>query len=56
MNNAANTQPATEFQVVQRERMLRELMSDLADMVGNGDLTSEAANEWYSDKADQWNA
>jgi polyhydroxyalkanoate synthesis regulator phasin len=38
-----------------RERMLRELASNLADLVESGDMTSEQANEWYSDKADQWN-
>jgi hypothetical protein len=37
-----------------RERMLRELMSDLANMVETGDLTDMQANEWYSMKADQW--
>lgn len=38
-----------------RERKLRELMDDLSDLVQSGDLTSEQANEWYNDKADQWN-
>jgi hypothetical protein len=37
-----------------RERMLRELMSDLANMVEAGDITDMQANEWYSMKADQW--
>lgn len=37
-----------------REQMLRELSSDLADLVASGDMTPEQANEWYSDKADQW--
>lgn len=37
-----------------RERKLRELMSSLNDLVRSGDLTSEQANEWYNDKADQW--
>ena len=37
-----------------REQMLRELASDLADLVEAGDLTSEQANEWYNAKADQW--
>jgi polyhydroxyalkanoate synthesis regulator phasin len=47
-----------DFQKIQdgtRERMLRELASDLADLVASGDMTDEQANEWYSDKADQWN-
>lgn len=37
-----------------RERMLRELASDLADLVASGDLTEEQANEWSAAKADQW--
>ena len=48
----------TEFQVARdqrRERMLRELASDLANLVESGDMTDQQANEWYNDKADQWN-
>ena len=45
MNRAADTKTA---------RMMRELQSDLADMVDAGDLTAEQANEWANDKADQW--
>ena len=37
-----------------REQMLRELLSDLNDMVEAGELTSEQANEWLNQKADQW--
>jgi hypothetical protein len=37
-----------------RERMLRELMSDLVLMVEAGEITDEQANEWYNMKADQW--
>lgn len=37
-----------------RDRMLRELWSDLAAMVESGDITDEQANEWYATKADQW--
>ncbi len=37
-----------------RERLLRELASDLADLVRSGDLTDEQANEWLAHKADQW--
>ena len=47
----------TELQNIndtRRERMLRELSSDLADLVLSGDLTEQQANEWYNDKADQW--
>ena len=35
-------------------RMMRELQSDLSDLVRNGDLTAEQANQWANDKADQW--
>ncbi len=35
-------------------RMLRELQSDMADLVASGDLTAEQANEWVNAKADQW--
>ena len=38
-----------------RERMLRELTSDLANMVESGDLTDVEANDWFNMKADQWN-
>jgi len=41
-------------EITRRERMLRELMADLANMVESGDITDEQANEWYNDKADQW--
>ena len=37
-----------------REQMLRELMSDLCDLVEAGEMTDMQANEWYNDKADQW--
>ena len=37
-----------------RERMLRELASDLADLVDAGEMTEQQANVWYNDKADQW--
>lgn len=38
-----------------RERMLRELLSDLCDLVRSGDITDMEANERYNEKADQWN-
>lgn len=38
----------------QTERMMKELQSDLADMVEAGELTDEQANEWANYKADQW--
>ena len=41
-------------QIAKREQMLRELMSDLVNMVEAGDLTDMEANEWYNMKADQW--
>jgi hypothetical protein len=37
-----------------RERMLRELASDLADLVEAGEMTETAANEWHARKADEW--
>ncbi len=37
-----------------RERKLRELASDLADMVEAGLLTDTQANEWHAKKADDW--
>jgi hypothetical protein len=37
-----------------RERMIRELQSDMADLVRSGDLTAAEANEWVNHKADQW--
>lgn len=37
-----------------REQMLKELQSDMADLVCSGDLTAEQANEWVNAKADQW--
>lgn len=38
-----------------RERMLRELMSDLSAAVERGEITDQQANDWYNMKADQWN-
>jgi len=35
-------------------RMLRELQSDMADLVESGDMTDAEANEWVNHKADQW--
>lgn len=40
---------------MKRERMLKELMSDLCNMVEAGDMTDMEANEWHNMKADQWN-
>lgn len=37
-----------------RESMLKELSSNLADMVQAGDITDMQANEWFNMKADQW--
>lgn len=36
------------------ERMMKELQSDLSDLVASGDLTENEANEWANMKADQW--
>lgn len=49
MNAAA--QIAEETKVA---RMLRELQSDMADLVASGDMTADQANEWVNSKADQW--
>lgn len=35
-------------------RMIRELQSDLADLVAAGEMTPQEANEWANAKADQW--
>jgi len=35
-------------------RMLKELQSDMSDLVESGDMTAEEANEWINRKADQW--
>jgi hypothetical protein len=37
-----------------RERMLRELWSDLGDLVRTGDISPIEAMEWYNRKADEW--
>lgn len=41
-------------QEARREQLLRELASDLSDLVASGDLTDMQANEWLASKADQW--
>ena len=41
-------------QDARREQLLRELASDLADLVESGDLTDTEANEWLARKADHW--
>jgi polyhydroxyalkanoate synthesis regulator phasin len=43
----------TQFDA-RREQMLKELASDMADLVASGDMTAEQANEWVASKADQW--
>lgn len=43
-----------EITDARREQNLRELASDLADLVESGAITDEQANEWLSAKADQW--
>ena len=35
-------------------RMMRELHSELADLVKDGAMTALEANEWANMKADQW--
>ena len=51
----------TEITMVDRmdarhEQMLRELQSDMADLVASGDITDEQANEWVNSAADRWAA
>jgi hypothetical protein len=36
------------------ERMMRDLASDLADLVSSGDITEQEANEWLASKQEQW--
>ncbi len=45
---------ATTTEETRIARMLRELQSDMADLVASGDMTPEQANEWVNAKADQW--
>jgi hypothetical protein len=45
---------ATDRTIARKEQLLRELGSDLAEMVRTGDLTEEEANQWLADKQDQW--
>ena len=55
MMTNTNTTAALETRTAQRiARMMRELQSDLADLVASGDLTAKQANEWANEKADQW--
>jgi polyhydroxyalkanoate synthesis regulator phasin len=53
MNERRKKMDPTRYEA-RREQMLRELASDLNDLVNSGDMTAEEANEWYSAKADQW--
>ena len=36
------------------DRMIRELQSELCDLVRSGEITDIEANEWVNMKADQW--
>ena len=51
MTNATTLQKIEDGQIA---RMMRELQSDLADLVEAGALTPEQANEWANHKAEQW--
>lgn len=51
MKTTTSRQVAEETKIA---RMLRELQSDMSDLVASGDLTPEQANEWVNHKADQW--
>ena len=35
-------------------RMIRELLSNLADMVEAGEMSATEANEWVNYKTEQW--
>lgn len=50
----ANTTQNQKIQDAAIARMMKELQSDLADLVESGDMTPEQANEWANMKADQW--
>ena len=54
MNAKTNEGEMKMNSIETRERMLRELMSDLMNLVESGDITDMEANEWYNMKADQW--
>ena len=45
---------ATDRNVARAEQLIRELASDLADLVRSGDITEQQANEWLVAKQDQW--
>lgn len=44
----------TDRNVARAEQLIRELASDLADLVRSGDITEQQANEWLVAKQDQW--
>jgi len=50
--NTMNIQQKNDDAKIQR--MIRELQSDLCDLVESGDITETEANEWANMKADQW--
>jgi polyhydroxyalkanoate synthesis regulator phasin len=56
MKTAANTIAMIDRMNARREQMLRELQSDMADLVAAGEMTAEQANEWVNSAADRWNA
>lgn len=41
-------------EVARRDQMIRDLQSDMADLVEAGEMTDIEANEWVNRKADQW--
>ena len=51
MSNATTVQ---RFEDATIARMMRELQSDLADLVEAGEMTDTEANEWANRKAEQW--
>lgn len=59
MNNTNNQTKGNDMETrnaARIEQMTRELASDLADMIEDGSITQEQANEWMVAKQEQWNA
>ena len=54
MNATNETAAQQKNEEAKIARMIRELASDMADLVASGDMTAEQANEWVNHKADHW--
>lgn len=53
-NNTADAATWYARKLARTEQLLRELMSDLADAVERGEMTSEEANAQYERTAARW--